>query len=273
MKTNKPVILITGASSGIGRACADRLSEKGCNVYRAARSFASRDSDASTRIHLDVDDDDSVNDCVGRVAEREGRIDVVVNCAGYGLAGPFEEASIVEIKAQFETNLFGVIRVCQAALPLMRRQRGGLIVNISSIGGLISLPFQGFYSASKFALEAATEALRMEVAPFGIRVVLVEPGDFNTPFTAHRRRAAKAAESVVYRERFEKALAVMEGDERSGRSPQAVARLLERIIEERSPSCRYVIGTLSERTAIILRMLLPCKLYERMIAKHYRSSL
>jgi NAD(P)-dependent dehydrogenase (short-subunit alcohol dehydrogenase family) len=270
MKTSKTVVLITGASSGIGRACADHLSEKGCNVYRAARSFALPDLNDPTRIYVDVDDDDSVYDCVGRVAAQEGRIDVVVNCAGYGLAGPFEEASIGEIKAQFETNLFGVVRVCQAALPLMRRQRAGLIVNISSIGGLISLPFQGFYSASKFALEAATEALRMEVAPFGIRVVLVEPGDFNTPFTAHRRRTAKTAESIVYRERFEKALAVMEVDERRGRSPQAIAHLLERIIDERSPSCRYVTGTLPERAAVILRMLLPCKLYERMIAKHYQ---
>lgn len=270
MNTNKPVVLITGASSGIGRACADYLSETGCNVYRASRSFPSADLNDSTRIHMDVDDDDSVNDCVRRVLEKEGAIDVVVNCAGYGLAGPVEESSIQEIKAQFETNLFGVIRVCQAALPLMRRQRAGLIVNISSIGGLISLPFQGLYSASKFALEAATEALRMEVAPFGIRVVLIEPGDFDTPFTSHRRKAVKAEESAVYRERFEKALAAMERDERRGRSPLAIAHLLGRIINDGSPSCRYVIGTLPERAAIILRMLLPCGLYERMLTKHYR---
>jgi NAD(P)-dependent dehydrogenase (short-subunit alcohol dehydrogenase family) len=219
---------------------------------------------------MDVDRDDSVNDGVRRLLEREGRIDVVVNCAGYGLAGPFEETAIEEVKAQFETNFYGVIRVCQAVLPLMRRQRAGLIVNISSIGGLIALPFQGFYSASKFALEAATEALRMEVAPYGIGVVLIEPGDFSTSFTSNRRVAVRSAVNSVYRERFEQALASMERDESSAPSPLAVARLLGRVLDKRSPSCRYLIGTFPERAAVILRLLLPSRFYERMLMRHYR---
>jgi NAD(P)-dependent dehydrogenase (short-subunit alcohol dehydrogenase family) len=267
---NKPVVLITGASSGIGRACADYLYESGFNVYRASRRSPAHGMEDAASLQVDVTDADSVNACVRRVAQKEGRIDVLVNCAGFGLAGSVEDTSIEEIKAQFETNLFGAIRVCQAVLPLMRQQRAGLIVNISSIAGLISLPFQGIYCASKFALEGAMEALRMEVSPFGIRVVLVEPGDFNTSFTAHRQRAAQSVESLVYRERFEKALSVMERDERGGPSPLAVAHLMERIINEPSPSCRYIIGTLSERAAIILRTLLPCRLYERMLMKHYQ---
>ena len=268
MRTNKPVVLITGASSGIGLACADYLSETGCNVYRASRTPTGASHPAS--VQMDVTDDDSVNACVRHVAETEGRIDVVVNCAGFGLAGSVEDTAIEEMKAQFETNVFGAIRVCQAVLPLMRQQQAGLIINISSVGGLISLPFQGIYSASKFALEGAMEALRMEVSRFGIRVVLIEPGDLNTPFTMHRRKAVKAGESIVYRESFEKALAVMERDERNGSSPLAIAHLVGRIINNGSPSCRYVVGSLSERAAIILRALLPSKFYERILVRHYQ---
>jgi NAD(P)-dependent dehydrogenase (short-subunit alcohol dehydrogenase family) len=267
---SKPVILITGASSGIGQACADYLSERGFNVYRASRSLPAPGVSDPASIQMDVTEADSVQACVRRIVEKEGRIDVLVNCAGFGLAGPVEDTSIEEMKTQFETNLFGAIRVCQAVLPLMRQQRAGLIVQLSSIGGLISLPFQGIYCASKFALEAAMEALRMEVSPFGIRVVLVEPGDFNTPFTVHRQRAAQSVESLVYLERFEKALSIMERDESGGPSPLAIAHLIERIINEPSPSCRYIIGNLSERAAIVFRMLLPCRLYERMLMKHYQ---
>ena len=133
----------------------------------------------------------------------EGRIDVVVNCAGYGVAGPIEDTPVAMAQAQFNTNVFGVLRVCQRVLPLMRRDRAGLIVNVTSIAGELSLPFQGIYSATKFAVEGLSEALRAEVRPFGIHVVLVQPGDFRTGFTAAqahgrgrrlavRRRAASA---------------------------------------------------------------------------------
>lgn len=272
MRADKPVVLITGASSGIGLTCADYLSATGCNVYRASNSFAVEALNAPQVIHVDVNDCDSVRACVQGIVEKEGRIDVVVNCAGFGLAGSIEDTSIEEMKAQFETNLFGTIRVCQAVLPLMRVERRGLIVNISSIAGLLSLPFQGIYSASKFALEGMTEALRMEVSPFGIRVMLIEPGDFKTPFTINRRRAAKSRESHVYLERFERALSVMERDELKGGEPLAIARLLRRIIDNNSPSCRYVVGKLSERAAIIMRMILPCRLYERMLMRHYKMN-
>lgn len=249
--------------------CADYLAERGCNVYRASRSLPAPGLNDSACLHIDITRADSVNACVRQIAEKEGRIDVVLNCAGYGIAGSIEDTSIEEVKAQFETNFFGAIRVCQAVLPLMRQQQAGLIVHISSIGGLLSLPFQGIYCASKFALEGAMEALRMEVSPFGIRVVLIEPGDLNTPFTAHRRKAMKSGENIVYRETFEKALSAMERYELNGPSPLAIAHLVERIINKRSPSCRYVRGSLSERAAIIMRMFLPSRVYERLLMKHY----
>src|SRR6185295_4263495 len=149
------VIIITGASSGIGKACADHLKSRDHKVYCASRS--TEDQLAAGNVSLDVDDDDSVRLAVQRVLDDAGRIDVVINAAGFGIVGAVEDTSIEEAKMQFETNFFGVVRVCKAVLPVMRDQRSGLIVNISSIAGLVSLPFQSFYSASKFALEGMTE--------------------------------------------------------------------------------------------------------------------
>ena len=150
---NKEVVLITGASSGIGKVCAEFLSQRGYGVYRASRSLP--DDLSKGTICMNVDEDEAVSSAIERLVQKEGRIDCVVNCAGFGIAGAVEDTSIEEAKAQLETNFFGVLRVCKAVLPLMRQQRSGLIVNVSSIAGLVSLPFQGFYSASKFALEGA----------------------------------------------------------------------------------------------------------------------
>ena len=191
------MVLVTGASSGIGLACADLLARRGFRVYGASRT-ATEPERAFPSLRMDVDDDVSVAEGVARVLEREGRIDAAVNCAGFGIAGA---------KRQFETNFFGVLRVCRAVLPAMRERRAGTIVNVSSIAGLVPLPFQGFYSASKFALEGMSEALRMEVRPFGIRVVLVEPGDCRTHFTANRRPAAGAdCSGSAYRPWFSAAM-------------------------------------------------------------------
>lgn len=262
-------ILITGASSGIGKACADYLQLAGYSVYRASRSLKTGDGADSTNICMDVDEDASVAQAVRQLIDKEGRIDVVVNCAGFGIAGSVEDTSVEEAKAQFETNFFGVLRVCQAVLPAMREQRSGLIINISSIAGLISVPFQGFYSASKFALEGLTEALRLEVSPFGIRVVLVEPGDFQTGFSANRRKVAHSENSTAYRDRLAKALSVSEKDESKGHQPIAIAQLIERIIRNPSPKLRYSIGPLFERLSPTLKNILPYKLTEWLTMKYF----
>ena len=180
------VVLITGASSGIGRACALHFARLGATVYGTTRRSPDdvagglrQELDDSVRLEMlemNVDDDESVRRGIGQVLERAGRIDALVNCAGFGIGGAIEETSDADAMAILETNLLGTLRVCRAVLPSMRQQRGGTIVNISSIGGRIALPFQGLYSASKYGVEGMTEALRMEVRPFGIRVVLVEPG-------------------------------------------------------------------------------------------------
>jgi NAD(P)-dependent dehydrogenase (short-subunit alcohol dehydrogenase family) len=264
------IILITGASSGIGCACAEHLQQRGYRVYGTSRSPQSSSNPSFELIQMDVDSENSVQQAFRLVMEREGRIDVVVNNAGMGFAGAIEETSEEEARAQMETNFFGALRVCRVVLPIMRAQCAGLIVNISSIGGVIGIPFQGLYSASKFAIEGMTETLRMEARPFGIRVVLIEPGDFRTGFTAHRRRTRQSTESTVYAEKLGKALAVMEADEQGGPSPDRIGRLIERIIKMPNPRLRWVIGPLPEIVALALKPFLPPALFEWALSKYYR---
>lgn len=264
------VILITGASSGIGEVCANYLQQQGHRVYGAGRRFQHQERPSFEIVEMDVNDDAQVLNGVQGIAGREGRLDVVVNCAGGGLAGPIEETSIEEAKALFETNFFGTVRVCRAALPLMRQQGSGLIVNVSSIGGLISIPFQGFYSASKFAIEGLTEALRTEVLSFGIRVVLVEPGDFKTPFRERRRKSAESEKSTAYSDHFGKVLAAVEKDEMNGHDPAAIARLIERIISNPSPKLRYTVGPPFQRVSPKLKAVFPHKLTEWLTLRYFK---
>ena len=185
------VALVTGASAGIGASCAAFLAAKGYRVYGGARSAVM--AEGVEPLILDVTDDVSVARAIETILARESRLDVLVNNAGFGIAGAIEDTSIEEAREQFEVNFFGVLRMCRAVLPVMRRQKSGYIVNIGSIGGLIAIPFQGFYSATKFALEGFSESLRMEVRPFGIQVVLIEPGDHRTAFTQNRRATRGSA--------------------------------------------------------------------------------
>ncbi|MBS4031595.1 MAG: SDR family oxidoreductase [Clostridiales bacterium] len=270
----KKVVLVTGASSGIGKSCADYLAKKDCRVYGTSR-FPERTTSGSlseqyTLIQMDVNDDSSVKKGINRILQKEGRIDIVVNNAGYALAGAIEDTTIDETKAQFETNFFGVLRICREVLPVMRSQKSGYIISISSIGGLIGIPFQGMYSASKFAMEGFMEVLNMEVKCYGIHAVLIEPGDFRTNLTANRVRTSLAKESNVYKKCFEQAIGVMENDESNGPGPEKIARLLERIINNPHPQLRYPVGNISQKLAIRLKKFLPYKLFELLMKKYYK---
>lgn len=221
-------------------------------------------------IPLDVTDDESAARAVAAVTEEAGHLDVLVNNAGFGIAGSIEDTSLEEVYSQFEVNFFGVVRMTRAVLPYMRSRGRGLIVNISSIGGLISLPFQGAYAASKFAVEGFTEALRMEASPLGIHAVLIEPADFHTGFTAARRMAAASGEGSAYSREFRNALQVIEADELHGSDPQIVGPLIARVIDTRRPRLRYMVGSPSERLAAMLKRLLPGSLFFPIIESHYR---
>jgi len=155
-------------------------------------------------------------------------------------------------------------------LPLMRQQRSGVIINVSSLAGLLAVPFQAFYSASKFAMEGMTEALRMEVRPFGIRVALIEPGDFKSEFPANRVNTADSLKSEVYRELLERCVGVMREEEKNGKVPYPVARLVERIINDPSPRLRYTVGPFGERLGPKLKSILPYRVYEYLFMKHYK---
>ena len=218
---------------------------------------------------MDVDDDASVQHAIDQIVRQTDRLDVVVNNAGIVFAGAIEDTSIEEAKAQFETNLFGVLRVCRAVLPIMRQQRSGTIVNISSLAGMIGVPFHGLYAASKSALEGLTEALRSEVEPFGIQVVLIQPGDTRTNSIATRRRTAQSQNQSVYHDRCHAAVAQMESDERNGQSPEVIARALERILNSRSPRLRYKVGPFIELLAVRAKPFVPGKLFQWFVEKYY----
>jgi len=265
MTTPTRVALVTGASAGLGRACADRLAAAGWAVTGASRrgtSGSASGSGAWTGLVMDVDDDDSVRAGVAGLQEQFGGIDALVAAAGWGVAGPAEETSIAEAKAQFETNFWGCVRVVQAVLPQMRARRAGRIVLISSLGGVIGIPFQAYYSASKFALEGFAEALAYEVAPFGIAVTLVQPGNFATDFTASRRMAAATTGPSDYAAATAKAVTAMERDERNGAAPRDVAAAVQRVLEARRPPRRVSVGKTSERAGLIAKRLLPFRLFE-----------
>ncbi|MCP4005576.1 MAG: SDR family oxidoreductase [bacterium] len=268
------VILITGASAGFGKAGAEHLAALGHRVYGTSRRAAFPDSaDAPPgplMLPMDVCDDESVRQAVDFVLKREGRIDVLVNNAGVGLAGAIEDTSVEEAKALFETNFFGVLRVCRAVLPSLREQRSGHIVNISSLGGLVTIPFQGFYSASKYALESMSDALRMELRSFGIRVTLLEPGDFKTGFTDSRVFSAASEEGSAYRESCTRAVAVMERDEQNGADPRQLAELLAKVIANPSPRNRYPIGPFVQRYGVAARRWLPSTILEKALRAIYR---
>ena len=263
VRENKRVVLVTGASSGIGQACAAYLAERGFRVYGTSRRSAASTS-AVTMLTADVTDDTSVEQAVATVLAREGQLDIVVNNAGMGIAGPVEDTTIEEAKRQLDVNFFGAFRVCRAVLPAMRSRRTGYIVNIGSIGGLIAIPYQGMYSASKFALEGLSESLRMEVRPFGIRVVLIEPGDHRTGITQNRH-----VTKSTYGQSFEAALARTAHDEQSGPGPEQIARLLHKILNQRNPRMRHPIGPAPQRAAVWLKRLFPNSLVEYGVRRYF----
>ncbi len=258
---DQKVVLITGASSGVGQSTARLFSQKGYKVFGTSRNPAGAETiPAVELLPLDVRADDSARACVEAVSSRGGRIDVLINNAGYELAGAVEELTGEEARAQFETNFFGVVRMVDAVLPLMRRQKRGHVVNVSSLAGISSIPFLGIYCASKFALEGYTEALRYEVKPFNIHVSMTEAGFLKTPMMNNRQVAAnRLADYDPWRER---ALNAIRASEEKAPGPDLVADTLFEIISSDRPRLRYLIGPQAKSVAR-LRRFLPAGLFEQ----------
>ena len=263
------VILITGASSGIGKACANYLAQKGYKVYGTSRKPSEPIKDYEM-LTLDVTDPASVQQAVNTVIAKEGRIDVLLNNAGFGLGGAIENFSEEEMQKEMGVVFFGMARMMKAVLPHMRKEKKGLIINVSSIMGYIALPFQGYYSASKFALEGLSEALRMEVKSFGINIALINPGDFRTGFTASRQIINAENSPNPYSEQFRATLAQVEKDENGGSDPILIAKKVEKIINTPKPAFHYLVGRFDQRLAVTIKKLIPEKLFCQIICSTYK---
>ena len=262
------VVFITGISSGFGKCIAEILSKKGHVIYGTSRK-KTEVVNHITILKADVTDVASVSAAVETILLKEGRIDVLINNAGMGISGPVEFTSQEDIKLQIDTNFTGMVNVIQSVLPAMRKQQGGQIINISSIGGLMGLPFQGFYSVSKFAVEGMSEALRMELKPFHIKVIVIRPGDFVTSFTSNRKIDSTLSKTNPYEEQFRKTMAIIEADEKGGMKPEYLARKLSGIIEQKNPRATYIISTLEQKFAVVLKHLLPASLFSGILGSHY----
>lgn len=225
------VVFITGISSGFGLETAKLLSQQGYTVYGTARRAMNLPPDIYC-LNVDVRDHKAVEKAIAEIIEREGRIDVLINNAGMGIGGPLEFATEEEIREQMDTNFMGLVHCVDAVLPHMRNKGYGKIIAISSIGGLMGLPFQGFYSASKFAIEGYCEALRLETKQFGVKVVVVRPGDFATGFTGSRKKTIHAEASQIYTS-YAESMAKVEHDETGGLKPQVLARRISRILRKK----------------------------------------
>lgn len=271
------VAIVTGASSGIGAATARRLARAGWTVYGAARRadrLAELAPDGVHPIRLDVTDDASMTGVVEQVLAEQGRIDALVNNAGYGVYGAIEEVPLDEARRQLEVNLLGLARMTQLVLPAMRERRAGAIVNVTSIGGKITTPLGGWYHASKFAVEGLSDVLRNEVAGFGVRVVVVEPGGIRTEWGGIAAESARRTSGAgPYGGVVAATARAFEGDEGSaGRAsdPDVVARAVERAVTARRPRTRYAIG-FGAKPLLAMRRVLSDRAFDRVMGTVFRD--
>lgn len=267
---NETVVLVTGGSSGIGKSIGEYLAQKGYVVYGTSRNPSRFPNFSSfTLLQLDVADMDSIQAAVKIIKEKHGRLDVLVNNAGAGITGPIEEIPNEEIVNNFNTNYFGPINVTKAVLPIMRKQGSGLVINITSIAGYMGLPFRGVYSASKAALEMTTEAWRMELKDFNIKMTNIAPGDFATNIAAGRYHAP-VLKGSPYEKQYGKTLELMDDHVDSGNDPLEMAKEVFKIIHSKKPKVHYKVGAFMQKFSIVLKRILPDRAYEKILMNHYK---
>ena len=266
---NPQIIIITGASSGFGKATAEMLSKKGHVVYGLCRREM-QDTTIKYR-QCDVRNREQIAAVVAQIIGEQGRVDVLVNNAGMGIGGALELATEEEIDLQMGTNFMGCVNMCQAVLPYMRKARAGKIINLSSIGGLMGLPYQGFYSASKFAIEGFTEALAAEVTGFGIRVCMVEPGDFATGFTGSRKNSQTTLDDPDYGPIFKNSLAIIEKEENGGLPPEKLACRIVKLVEKKKPPLRNVVANFEQWLSTVIKHVLSGNQMVAILRSYYKS--
>lgn len=263
------VVLITGGSTGIGKATGEFLIEKGFTVFGTSRHPDNYSNHPFKLLPLDVTNKDSIATCVIQLKKLSPTIDILINNAGAGITGAMEEIPEEEIKRNFETNLFGPIAMMKAVLPSMRHQGSGLIINVTSIAGYMGLPFRGVYSASKGALELVTEAMSMEVKSFGIKVVNLAPGDVATNIAAGRYHAP-VNESSPYYKTYGHSLNMMDEHVDEGSNPIDMAKSIYKIINSSNPRIHYKEGAFMQKFSIVLKRILPDRIYEKLLMNHYK---
>jgi short-subunit dehydrogenase len=262
------VVLITGASSGIGKVTAEYLLQKGYKVYGTSRN-PKPDNFNFPIIPLEVTDIISIENAIQYILDKDGRIDVLINNAGRGITGPIEETPSDEISKAFETNFFGAVEVMKSVMPVMREQKSGLIINITSIAGYTGLPYRGIYSACKSALEIVTESIRMEVKEFGIKVTNIAPGDIATNIVEGRYHTPIRNDSP-YKESYQKNLNLMNSHVTEGLDPVEMAKVVERVIEKTNPKIHYKFGNFMQKFSILLKRVLPDLVYEKLLMNYYK---
>jgi short-subunit dehydrogenase len=264
----KNTVLITGASAGIGKATAIYLAKNGYNVYGAARRVDKMQDlivHGIKPIQLDVTDDTSAAACVEQILREAGSIDILVNNAGFGSEGAIEDVPLKDAKYQMEVNVFGAMRLSQLVLPKMRENKYGKIVNISSVGGKIALPLGGWYHASKFAMEALSDSMRMEVKPFGIDVIVVEPGGVKSEWgDIAIESLLRVSGDSAYKEMVHRAEKSFKRTENNNSEPIVIAKLIEKGIKARQPKTRYAGGSMA-KMLLFLRSVLSDKMLDRLI--------
>lgn len=265
----KKVCIITGGSSGIGRCTALCMAEKGYKVYELSRKDAADEHcTASGIFHIkaDVTSKSDIKSAIEKIIKTDGRIDVLINNAGFGISGAAEFTDAEIAQKQLNVNFFGAVRMCSAVIPVMRNQHSGRIINIGSVAGVVPIPFQSFYSAAKAALLSYTLSLSNEIKPFGISVVCIQPGDINTGFTASREKLFIGDE--IYNGRISRSVAVMEHDEQNGMSAETAGKFIAKVAAGNSKKPVRTIG-IGYKAACLLIKLLPFRLSNKIIGMIY----
>lgn len=263
------VVLITGGSSGIGKSIGEFLQDRGFTVFGTSRNPEHYSNSKFPIVALDVTKTETISKCIDTVIGKASKIDVLINNAGAGITGPIEEIPEAEMKHNFNINFFGPINVIKAVLPTMREQNSGLIINITSIAGYMGLPFRGIYSASKGALELITEAFRMELKDFNIEMTNVAPGDFATNIAAGRYHAP-VLQGSPYEKKYGESLNMMDAHVDEGNDPKQMAEAVYKILNNTSPKIHYKVGAFMQKFSIVLKRILPDKIYEKLLMNHYK---